>query len=190
MSPKVPYITRPSLSINEKGLWYQGASLIENKAVLRYFKKQLYRDREGAYYIENIFGSLQEHAYLDCVLGFPLEVRHISILLLKDPHSLQIQAKELLKQESFPMLCMQAQLDSGEDMLFAGSNLYLSQEDLMSLVLRKRGGLPARLSPGAMLSLRNYLYQNEQGAYFLTFPGEAVKQAIQYIDKRSFFWQS
>lgn len=55
---------RTRIQIDPEGNWTIDGALIDNSAILQYFKKNLHRDEQG-FYIFNEFGSLQEKGYLE-----------------------------------------------------------------------------------------------------------------------------
>ena len=165
-SPIKAYTTKPGITVDAQGIWQYQAQAIENTSILSYFKQQLRRDAKG-YYIENIFGERREHAYLDRVKGFPLQVRTITPL----------RSQSLLTpgREEFSV---QVDLDSHENISVPAQNLYILGADKMVLILSTRGGVPARLSPSAMTSLMSYLHQDEHENYFLVLPAVQCKQKL------------
>lgn len=153
-------ITRPGIRVDERGRWYYRSDLIENRAILDYFKKQLRRDANG-YYIENRFGPRSEHGYLERVDGFPLAA-----------DSLQPEPDDA------DGIRLRVRLDDGEQFEGPAEALRIFAEDSLGLEVPGRG-VPARLSPLAMASLVTYLHLDEHEAYHLVLPEDQRKAPIQ-----------
>lgn len=166
--PTKAHVTKPGIEINEKGLWKYKGQKIDNPSVLSYFKRQLRRDAKG-YYIENAFKDRREHAYLDKVRSFPLQVTTI--------RSLVQEGKEFY---------IQALLDSHENLKAQALNLFILGTDKIALILSERGKIPARLSPGAMTSLMSYLHQDARDDYFLVLPSMQYKQKLNFARLEDF----
>ena len=79
MSDTGPRISRPGITIDEHDRWWNSTAQIINADVLAYFKRNLHRTDDGAYYILNRFGELREHGFLDAVRGFPILIETIWI---------------------------------------------------------------------------------------------------------------
>lgn len=81
--------------VKPDGQWYSGASKIENKSILLFFKKNLYADVNGVF-IYNEFESKSEKAYIK-VQGPVLKVTGISdhCFILDNEEKLDIAGKEI-----------------------------------------------------------------------------------------------
>ena len=167
---KGAHSTKPGIGVDARGFWRYRGQAIENRGVLSYFKQQLRRDAKG-YYIENVFGERREHAYLDKVEAFPLQVRTILPLALAGA-----------KKE----LGIQLGLDSHESISVPAQSLYVLGVDNMAVLLSARGDVPARLSPAAMTSLMPYLHQDQNQNYFLLLPSAQRKQKLSLANPENF----
>jgi hypothetical protein len=81
--------------VKPDGEWYSGASKIENKSILLFFKKNLYADVNGLF-IYNEFGSKSEKAYIK-VNGPVLKVTGVADdrFVLDNEELLDIAGKEI-----------------------------------------------------------------------------------------------
>lgn len=139
-----PRITRPGVRVDARGRWFYGPDEITNAGVLAYFRQNLHRTADGAYYIANQFGELLEHGYLDAVLSFPLSV------LRATPF------------ETDGAVFLELQLDSGESMIAPAAAAAVYADDCLGVRLPERN-LIARLSPLAMAGLAGSLAEGANG---------------------------
>ncbi len=144
MSAAAPRITRPGVSVDAQGRWFYGGEEITNTGVLAYFRRNLYRETGGAYYIANQFGELLEHGYLDAVLGFPLGVERADAYAADGNVFLELR------------------LDSGEIWPTPAERAVVYAEDCLGVALPERN-LIARLSPLAMAGLADCLAEGPAG---------------------------
>jgi hypothetical protein len=140
-----PRRTRPGISIDATSRWWSGAGQIVNASVLAYFKSRLRRDRNRDYYIDNRFGELREHGYLDRVEGFPLAIETI-FPAVSDAGQLELEIR----------------LDCGESLRVSATSLTVYDDQTLGIILPERG-VPARLGPMAMASLVDCLVEIDSG---------------------------
>ena len=179
--PKISFReTKPGIRIESDGAWYYDQtpifSLIDNKAVLSYFKKQLRRHPQKGYYIENSFKESYEHAYLEEVLGFPLFVTSI------------INVRTIGDGDASPVnnFRLQFRLDSDEELEVDATALSIvnspsGEMDTILILLVDRGNVPARLTRVAMFQLGAYI-EKGAGNYFLELTNPACQFAIPIIN--------
>ena len=168
-----PRITRPGLRIDAKGRWEYENNILKNEKVLCYFKKQLRRDNAKNYYIDNVWGNLREHGYLDEVAGFPLRVQGVSPLVSQTkPHTMLLQIK----------------LDSQEELIVKVETLRILSQNTIIVILMERGQVPARFSVAAMLAMSPYLHHDVIEGYSLVLPSSRIREKLK-IGKASTFLQ-
>ncbi|MCR9144803.1 MAG: hypothetical protein NXI24_21375 [bacterium] len=136
--------TKPGIHVDAADRWWFGPNQIVNPDVLKYFKANLRRDREGEeYYIVNRFGELLEHASLDRVSGFPLIVETVLVSTGTNAGG-----------ETIPTLDLR--LDSRQNISVPADGLTVYDEHTLGILLPERL-VPARLGPLAMASLADFL---------------------------------
>ncbi len=166
-SGSIPRITHPNVHVDRQGRWSYQEKFLSHEGILSYFKQHLKRNQEGNYYIENTFGKLKEHAYLDSVKGFPLNVTSILPTLANE-------------NDSSSLIVLHVILDSGEKLSnIETTSLLILTEDIVAIILKQRGGVPARLNPSAMTSLTDYLYCDPEGNYHIVLPSFQKKSKIR-----------
>lgn len=152
--------TKPEVYVNKGGVWYFRNNPIENESILNYFKKNLKRDSEGHYFIENKFGERQEEGYIQGVEGFPLIVK--TMLLEPDLRvCLECDVEYELDPERI------GALNSGKPAV-----LFFDEPDILWTVIHPDGStepIPARLSGPCMASLHGSMEANED-QYLLHTP--------------------
>lgn len=167
--------TKPEVYVNRAGVWFFRNNPIENESILNYFKRNLKRDAEGLYYIENKFGERQEEGYIQGVEGFPLVVRTLGF---------EAGAKASLECE------IEYTLDP--DFIGAAASteptlLFYEGEDIIWTIIQPEGssrGVPVRLSGPCMASL----YENmEESASGFTLKTPSQDYPILERSPRDFF---
>ena len=146
--------TRPEVYVNRAGTWHFRSSPIENESILNYFKKNLKRDAEGKYYIENRFGELKEEGYIQGVEGFPLIIR---TLQFEPEPSINLECEQTYSLEPDRIGA-----EAGTE-----STILFQQDDatLWTLVFPEDSpeAIPARLSGPCMASLHTAFQDTDEG---------------------------
>ncbi|GBF50714.1 hypothetical protein LPTSP4_22410 [Leptospira ryugenii] len=130
------------IKIDPYDRWIFRGNEITKEEILRYFRENLHQTEE-AVYIQNVFGNLSEHGFLE-IQGYPCHVLH-----------LEIEGEELL------LYC-----DDGKQFRFPDFEIYQTKEGALMGIHSSQPLVKYRFTWNAAKELGDILEESNDSIYF------------------------